>query len=435
MSSSILQNNDVGRDTATVTRWQFLAESMSGISGAKNNLEIRNLCYNSVFRLFNPSFFIGLVFESSNHRVVFDTSDEDQIPTPAYIDDDLNHFLEAHQEPCIISDADIITWPALIPDSEISPDSSALVIFDDRAAPYSTVFIIIDASPFDDNDLKLGSAISRHLGVTVQQNMMTEKSAQETEKDHGHIKAELAQAGEIQRTLLPRSVPQVPGFSLALISRPSGEIGGDFHDLFLLGDKYLGVAVGDVVGKGIPGAITMASLYTAFHEYATDPLMIPSDVMIRANEMLHEVTASDRFATLFYGVLSLNDGMIRYCNAGHTPPLICRNNGEIEYLDDGGLILGSFPDARYENGLAPLQEGDVLVLYTDGVTESTNSAQQAFGFEMLEETIKRTIALSVDDIRDALTKSLRCFSQSNTVQDDITVIIVKCERSFNETHA
>ena len=238
---------------------------------------------------------------------------------------------------------------------------------------------------------------------------------------------ELEVAGEIQRALLPRGVPNVPGLSLAVHSEPSREVGGDFYDFIPFSDKQMGVAVGDVVGKGIPAALTMASLYTSFHEYANYYVYLPSYVIGHVNEVLYEVTSPDRFATLFYGIANITEMTFVYCNAGHPPPLLCRKSGDIKSLGTGGMIVGSFEDVSFEDGRAYLDNGDVLVLYTDGVIEKVNDQDESFGIDRLENAIKACHSLPVEEIKTHLIKVWRAFVGDGSPDDDITMIIVKRE--------
>ena len=238
---------------------------------------------------------------------------------------------------------------------------------------------------------------------------------------------ELEVAGEIQRALLPRALPDVPGMSLAVFSEPSREVGGDFYDFIPFSDKQLGVAVGDVVGKGIPAALTMASLYTSFHEYANYYVYLPSYVIGHVNEVLYEVTSADRFATLFYGIANLQENTFVYCNAGHPPPLLCRKSGETVNLYTGGLIVGSFEDASFDDGRVYLDEGDVVVLYTDGLIEKSNDRDEIFGIDRLEQAIKDCHSCPVEEIRDHLIDVWRAFVGNGRQDDDTTMIIVKRE--------
>ena len=240
---------------------------------------------------------------------------------------------------------------------------------------------------------------------------------------------ELEVAGEIQRTLLTRNIPVVPGISVAVYSEPSREIGGDFYDLISFSEKQLGVAIGDVVGKGIPAALTMASLYTSFHEYANYYVYLPSYVIGYVNEVLFEVTSADRYATLFYGIANLADMTFIYCNAGHPPPLLCRETGEIVILDTGGMIAGSFKNATFDDGRIYLEKGDVLILYTDGLIERSTDRMESetFGQEKLEKALKECHLWTPERIKEHLIKLWNSYIGEEDQEDDVTLIVVKRE--------
>ena len=432
MTETTLIKNHIKSDPNTADRWRILAEGMTTITATTDRISLATCVETVIQDMFNTVKCLILLIDRSTHDIIFDSRGQTHysgnIPPDGT---ELCNWIDRRNTPEVVQEVGQEDWPDIVSHSDLSKAMSALLISEPMDRQYLVITLVLSDTYFDDVDLDLGVALTRHIGIAVKKMIEYEKKTNDIIRKSQHLEQELELAGEIQRTLLPRSIPQVAGLSMSLISKPSREIGGDFYDMFTLADKYLGVAVGDVVGKGIPGAITMASLYTAFHEYATDPLMIPSDVMLRANDMLLDATASDRFATLFYGVVSLRDGLFRYCNAGHPPPLICRKNGTIDYLSTGGLILGSFSHARYENGRADLNEGDVLVLYTDGVTETTNDEEQVFGFKRLEQVIRQCKSSTVEEIKNSLTDSLHQFTDHSNIQDDITVIIVKCEQPFN----
>ena len=279
------------------------------------------------------------------------------------------------------------------------------------------------ANAYDEEARSLLEAFASQASIAIQNARLFDDARRSRLLDR-----ELEVAGEIQRTLLPRAVPDVPGLSLAVYSEPSREVGGDFYDFIPFSDKQLGVAVGDVVGKGIPAALTMASLYTAFHEYANYYVYLPSYVIGHVNEVLYEVTSADRFATLFYGIANMQEMTFVYCNAGHPPPLLCRKSGETVNLYAGGLIVGSFEEASFEDGRVYLDEGDVVVLYSDGLIEKSNEDDEIFGIDRLEQAIKDCHACPVEEIRDHVIDAWRAFVGNGRQDDDTTMIVVKRER-------
>lgn len=278
------------------------------------------------------------------------------------------------------------------------------------------------ANAYDEAAQSLLEAFASQASIAIQNARLFDDARRSRLLDR-----ELEVAGEIQRTLLPRAVPDVPGLSLAVYSEPSREVGGDFYDFIPFSDKQLGVAVGDVVGKGIPAALTMASLYTAFHEYANYYVYLPSYVIGHVNEVLYEVTSADRFATLFYGIANMQEMTFVYCNAGHPPPLLCRKSGETVNLYTGGLIVGSFEDASFEDGRVYLDEGDVVVLYSDGLIEKSNEDDEIFGIDRLEQAIKDCHDCPVEEIKDHVIDVWRAFVGNGRQDDDTTMIVVKRE--------
>ena len=279
------------------------------------------------------------------------------------------------------------------------------------------------ANAYDEEAQSLLEAFASQASIAIQNARLFDDARRSRALDR-----ELEVAGEIQRALLPRAVPETPGLSLAVYSEPSREVGGDFYDFIPFSDKQLGVAVGDVVGKGIPAALTMASLYTSFHEYANYYVYLPSYVIGHVNEVLYEVTSADRFATLFYGIANMQEMTFVYCNAGHPPPLLCRKSGETVNLYTGGLIVGSFEDASFDDGRVRLVEGDVVVLYSDGLIEKSNERDEIFGIDRLEQAIKDCHACPVDEIRDHVIDVWRSFVGNGRQDDDTTMIVVKRER-------
>jgi phosphoserine phosphatase RsbU/P len=282
----------------------------------------------------------------------------------------------------------------------------------------------IDA--YDEMDRALLESFASQAAVAIQNANLHEESLRTRQ-----LEKELEVAGDIQRMLMPRKFPTVSGLSLNVYHEQCMEVGGDFYDAFALSNQYIAMAVGDVAGKGVPGAITMASLYTVFHEYATDPLNTPSDVMTVVNERLHDDRGTDLFATLFYGVLSLSNGNMRYCNAGHPPPILYRTDGSVSLLDTGGLILGPFLKAEYQVGSVDISEGDVLVLYTDGAIEARNKKNEQFEIEGLIRVLQTCPGLSADEIKEFLTTALKRHTGGSTHHDDVTIITLKVMAGFH----
>ncbi|HKI84767.1 MAG TPA: PP2C family protein-serine/threonine phosphatase, partial [Candidatus Krumholzibacteria bacterium] len=170
-------------------------------------------------------------------------------------------------------------------------------------------------------------------------------------------------------------VPQLPGFSIAGISEPSRQVGGDYYDFLRLPDSKLGIAVGDVSGKGIPAALLMSNLQASLKGQILHGGSVSRTVSL-VNHLLVSSTDTNMFATFFYGELDPEKGTFTSSNAGHDPPILCRADGSIERISTGGLILGVMDETNYEESTLRMNEGDVLVVYTDGITEAQGPLPQ-----------------------------------------------------------
>ena len=185
------------------------------------------------------------------------------------------------------------------------------------------------------------------------------------------LKNDLEIAREIQKAMLPPGRFRAPGADVAGFSRPANTVGGDFYEILPLGDGRLVTAVGDVAGKGSPAALLMALLLAMMRTLA-DERLEPAALMARLNVQVCRQAPGSRFITVFYSVLDLTTGELTYVNAGHTPPLLLRPNGDVERLQDGGVALGMFDGSLFETGRVLLRPVDLLAMYSDGITEAEN---------------------------------------------------------------
>ncbi len=241
------------------------------------------------------------------------------------------------------------------------------------------------------------------------------------------LNRELQLAREIQQRFQPTSPPVVQGYELQGISFPSYEIGGDYYDFIERRDKRLIVALGDVSGKGTSAALLMSSLHAAVHAQVASQQSLTGTVAA-VNRYLADNTPSNRFVTLFYGELDPVTGSLSFINAGHNPPIIAHDAGTVEQLGASGPPLGILPDFSYREGRTQLQPGDVLVTYSDGVTETQNPKGEEFGPTRLQDIITRNLHSSAAGIRDKIEAALSAFAQGTPAVDDITLVIVKRTR-------
>jgi sigma-B regulation protein RsbU (phosphoserine phosphatase) len=238
------------------------------------------------------------------------------------------------------------------------------------------------------------------------------------------MERELELATEIQQRFQPDGPPTVEGYDFQGISFSCYEIGGDYYDFIQRHDGKLMVALGDVSGKGTSASLLMSSLHAAIHAQtaAKTPLL---QTVTSVNEYLSENTPANRFVTLFIAELDPASGELKFINAGHNPPLIGRADGTVERLESGGLPLGLMSFAEYEVGTANLRPGDVLFIYSDGVSEANNLNEDEFGMDRLTQVIAATVSRSASGIRDRVESSLSTFTGSAPQNDDVTMVIVK----------
>ena len=240
----------------------------------------------------------------------------------------------------------------------------------------------------------------------------------------GNIAGELNTARRIQNELMPSGPPSVEGYDIAAFYRPAREVGGDYYDFFHLSGNNLGLAVADVAGKGIPAALTMAGLKGSLSANVQNIFSI-NEVIFRVNNAMVTGNQVTGLIGLFYGVLDLESGRVTYVNAGHNPPLLLKPGGETMILDTGGLILGFMPNTRYDYGVVEMKSGDVLVLYTDGITETMDPQDREFTMEGLIASVTRHMDLGSPQIVRRVLGEVQTHGDSAPQADDRTLIIVK----------
>jgi len=289
----------------------------------------------------------------------------------------------------------------------------------------ANVFGIIYAdSPLSDNrftedHLKVLTTLASVAAIRVENARLTEE-----QMERERLEREQQVASEIQQRFLPAAAPQIEGYELQGISFPCYEIGGDYYDFIQREDGKMVVALGDVSGKGTAAALLMSSLHAAVHAHAESHESIAAAISA-VNRYLVESIPPNRFVTLFYGELDPKAGSLAFLNAGHNPPLIVHAGGTMEQLAAGGLPLGIMSDAEFREGRTQLRPGDVLVIYSDGVSEAVNGNGEEFGPTRLYEVVARNLDASASGIRDRIESALTKFCQGTPAADDITLVIVK----------
>ncbi|HRU05974.1 MAG TPA: SpoIIE family protein phosphatase [Candidatus Brocadiia bacterium] len=234
---------------------------------------------------------------------------------------------------------------------------------------------------------------------------------------------ELEMAAQIQRRLLPAKPPEPPGWQISAYAAPCQQVGGDFYDFIRLAPNRYAVTIADVVGKGVPGAILMATTRAMLRSRASADVA-PAEVMRRLNVLLCRDINPDQFVTLFYADIDMATGRVDYCNAGHCFPLLYSAGGVTE-LDKGGLVLGADANEVYDQGRVTIEPGGVLLLYTDGITEAESRRGRYFGRERLDRAVLRRLDGAAGGILRGVRDALRGFALGAPQSDDYTAIVIK----------
>ncbi len=246
----------------------------------------------------------------------------------------------------------------------------------------------------------------------------------EEEKKLLLMQEELRLAYEIQVGLLPATPPRIQGFDIAGRSIPAKEVGGDYFDFIRLEDERMGFCLGDITGKGLPAALLMANLQATVRGQA---LLSASarECVARANALLYQSTSPEKFATFFFGILDPPAGRFNYCNAGHNFPLLFGGRGELRRLTVGGMVLGAFESVHYDEETVPLEPGDVLVIFSDGLPEAMSHCGEEFGEEKLRQFVESHRDRDADGIVDALLHCINAHLADCPQTDDMTLIVIK----------
>ncbi len=243
------------------------------------------------------------------------------------------------------------------------------------------------------------------------------------------LESELETARKIQEKLLPHTMPEVPGFEIVGTSLPSQQVGGDYFDFLDMGEGQLGIAIADVSGKGIPAALLMANLQASLHAQLIRPGAV-GEVTARINDLLTASTDTHMFATFFYGILDRNNASFTSTNAGHNPPLLLRRDGSLERLEEGGLLLGFLPHQSYVQQTVFLGPEDVLVLFTDGITEAVSSSagtvsENLFGDGRLAAVVRAHASGTARTIQTEILEAVAQHTGNSPPSDDITLVVIK----------
>ncbi len=272
---------------------------------------------------------------------------------------------------------------------------------------------------FTEHHLSLMQAFASQAAISIERARLHEEILAGKK-----IEEQLNVAREIQRTFLPKTDPAIDGYDISGINIPSGQVGGDYYDFIRIVDSQTGIVIGDVSGKGVPAALIMASFRASLIAEIRNNYSIRT-IAKKVNSLLFESVKPGNFVTAVYSVLDSRNHILTFCNCGHDLPILLRADGEVEYLREGGPILGIAPEAEYDERPIFLNAGEMVVYYTDGVTEVFNSKDEQFGLERLLELLRTNREKSAKEIEEIVHQAIRAFAAPDHVFDDFTMVIIK----------
>lgn len=276
-----------------------------------------------------------------------------------------------------------------------------------------------ELNAYGKDDLEILLLLSSQVAIIIEKVMLHEQLIEKQ-----RLQTQLEIARQVQLQLLPARDPELEGFDISAYNFPTEEVSGDYYDWVRIYDDQIGIVIADVSGKGVPAALLMAFLRASLRA-ATHIGYAPHISMSKVNYLLWESIERNQFVTGFYGILDATNRTLAYSNAGHNPPFLIDVDGKAHFEERGGVPLGMFRDTRYYEYYATIDSGQLLVLYTDGVTEAMNAAGEEYGRDRLVDAARRSRHLSAREMIDFIHHEVIEWTEGLGATDDVTFFIVK----------
>lgn len=278
--------------------------------------------------------------------------------------------------------------------------------------------------PYSGSDIRLLHAVATQTGLALENSRLTAEIATEIARRE-QARRELEIAQQVQQRLFPQECPPIPGVDYAGACRPALAVGGDYYDFIKISDTELGIAIGDVSGKGIPAALLMATLRAYLRGQIMSVGQDLAPIMANLNALVYQSSAANRYATFFYGRYDSTTHVLDYANCGHNPPVLIRRSGDLLNLDVGGPVIGLMEQCRYTQGRVVLQPGDFLVAFTDGIVEAMNLLEEEWGEQRLVETIRSNRCMPACDLIARIMQTADEFTRGAPQYDDMTLVVLR----------
>ena len=276
-----------------------------------------------------------------------------------------------------------------------------------------------ELNAYSNDDMEVLMLLASQVAIIIEKVMLHEQLIEKQ-----RLETQLEVARQVQLELLPARDPELDGFDISAYNFPTEEVSGDYYDWVRIYDDQIGVVIADVSGKGVPAALLMAFLRASLRA-ATHIGYSPHISMSKVNYLLWESIERNQFVTAFYGILDATNRTIAYSNAGHNPALLMDQDGTARFEERGGVPLGMFRDTRYYEYYETMKPGQVLVLYTDGVTEAMNSAGEEYGRQRLVDAVRESRDLSAREIIDFIHRDVIAWTEGLGAHDDVTFFVIK----------
>jgi sigma-B regulation protein RsbU (phosphoserine phosphatase) len=281
----------------------------------------------------------------------------------------------------------------------------------------------LSEAPYSEVDIRLLQAVASQMGLALENSrLVASLAAAAAERERANTELEIAR--EVQERLFPQKFPAIPGLDCAGYCRPARGVGGDYYDFLQLADGRLGVAIGDVSGKGIAAALLMASLQASLRGQALAETHDLSALVHNVNKLVYEASTSSRYATFFYGEYDSATRRLDFVNAGHNPPVILRGDGVVR-LEAGGPVVGLLPQACYRQDCFVFEPGDIFVAFTDGISEALNEREEEWEEDRFIAASERCRRLDARHMIEAIFAAADAFTGAAKQYDDMTLLIVK----------
>lgn len=276
-----------------------------------------------------------------------------------------------------------------------------------------------ELNAYSEDDLEVLMLLASQVAIIIEKVMLHEQLVEKK-----RLEGQLEVARQVQLELLPPRDPELPGYDISAYNFPTEEVSGDYYDWVRIYDDQIGIVIADVAGKGVPAALLMAFLRASLRA-ATHIGYAPHISMAKVNFLLWESIERNQFVTAFYGIMDATNRTLAFANAGHNPPLLLNPDGTPRFIEEGGLPLGMFRDTRYYEYYITFEPGQLLVLYTDGVTEAHNPDEEEFGKERLANSVARARDLSAHELIEAVQRDVIAWTQGRGSHDDVTFFVIK----------